>query len=240
MYAFLRSILAATMLVGVSAAGAVTVSFAGDQAGFLASSGATSIGELTAGSNWHTVGAVTFFDGSPLGDLVIGKFSNEFGGALSVGLSGPENFSMTIAGGAYSFGFGVHEPGYIGPTGEFLRGCISACVDTSFEFEIFAGTTSLGLFTYNAPDDNDDSVGGPVGFFGVHSSVLFDRVVVRDVTGNADNEFFGAFVLGNTPYSETPAAVPEPPGAVLALEALALAALTPALRRPRKRKLRPG
>ena len=42
MYSFLRSILAATMLVGVSAAGAVTVSFAGDQAGFLASSGATS------------------------------------------------------------------------------------------------------------------------------------------------------------------------------------------------------
>jgi len=238
LHSFLRRVLVAGMLVGASAVGAVTVSFADDQSAFLASSGATSIGGLTAGNNAHTVGAVTFFDGSPLGDLTIGKFSNEFGGALSVGLSGPENFSMTIAGGAYSFGFGVHEPGYVGTAGEFLRGCISACVDTTFEIEIFAGTTSLGVYTYNAPDDNDPAVGGPVGFFGVHSSELFDRIVVRDKTGNADNEFFGGFALGTTPYSATPAAAPEPPGPALVLAALA--ALTLASRRSRPHARRRG
>ena len=239
-HGFLCKVLAVSLLFVASGAGAGTVSFADDSAGFLASSGATSIGVLTAGNNGHTVGAVTFFDGSPLGDLTIGKFSNEFGvGALSVGLSGPENFSMTITGGAYAFGFGVHEPGYLGPTGEFLRGCISACVDTTFRFEIFSGSTSLGVFNYNAPDDNSDAVGGPVGFFGVHSSVLFDRIVVRDVTGNIDNEFFGGFLLGATPYFETPTStIPEPSSAALML--VGLVAFTMASRRTRPRTNRRG
>lgn len=194
-----------TLSTGTSAA---VVSFADDMAGFVAATSAQSIGALPgSGGSGTVVGNVTFTDG-PGASLVFSALSNEIPGN-DLGISGPENFNATISGGAFAFGFRLHEPTYRG-TSSPVNGCNGACVDTTFSIEIFAGNTRLGTFNYNAPDDTSDSAGGPLGFFGLQSDIKFDRVQVRDVTGNIDNEFFGDFLIATDGGT-----VPEP--GVLAL-----------------------
>lgn len=217
-------------LASSSPALAALVSYADDETGFLSASGAASIGALPTGTgNGTVVGAVTFTNG-PGSVIAFNNFSNELAGN-DLGVSGVENFNATIAGGAYAFGFKVHEPTYFGTnsgsTGTW--GCNAPCFDTTFRIEFFDGATSLGSFTYNAPDDASTAAGGPVGFFGVTSSIAFDRVQVRDVTNQIDNEMFGEFVIG-TNAPGTPG-VPEP--ASLALAGVALAALATLRRRRR-------
>lgn len=209
---------------------AALVSYADNASGFVAASGATSIGALPgSGGNGTVVGKVTFTS-APGSAIAFNNYSNEMAGN-DLGVSGVENFNIAIAGGAYAFGFSVHEPTYngtnSGSTGTW--GCNAPCFDTSFQFEFFDGTTSLGTFLYNAPDDNGTAAGGPVGFFGVTSDVAFDRVQVRDLTNTIDNEIFGSFLAGYTPPSGS--TVPEP--STLALAAGCVAALL--LTRPRRR-----
>lgn len=178
---------------------ATLVAYPDDRAGFVANTGAASIGNLpsTGAVASRTVGGVTFTTDS--GSLWFGDFSTRVPNNEMI-VSGAENFHMTIPGGVYSLGLDIFEPTFTDASG-----CNTACVNTNFTIQVFAGATSLGLFPYNAPDDNGT---GPVvlGFFGVHSDVLFDRVVVRDVTGNSDNEMFANVLTGTLPLVPTPAA----------------------------------
>jgi hypothetical protein len=193
---------AAAILVALTGTGqAALVSYAGNQAGFLSATGAVSIGALPgAGLTGTVVGSVTFTDGGG-SSIFFGAYSNEISGN-DIAISGAENFNMAIAGGAYSIGFNLHEPSYEQPV---PSGCnVATCIDSTFSIELFAGAASLGIISYNAPDDPDDNIGGPLGFFGVQSSVLFDRVEVRETIGTNDNEHFGNVLIGRTPINATP------------------------------------
>ena len=199
---------------------AATVTYADNRAGFIAATGAVSIGALpSSGASGTKVGDVTFTNGVVPGVSTAINFfnsSNEIPGN-DLGASGVENFNMAISGGAYAIGFYVHEPAYFGinsgTTGTW--GCNATCYDTTFSIELFAGATSLGKFNYNAPNDPTVDVGGPLGFFGVYSSMPFDSVRVRDVTNTNDNELFGSFLM-----SKSPAVVPLPATGWLLLSGL--------------------
>ena len=143
-------------------------------------------GRTSGGRPAPSVGIATF-TASPGSSLVFGIWSEEISG-YDLAVSGSENYNIavTLAGGVYSFGFDVHEPSYQG-TAPAPLGCNAACFDTTFAIEVFSGVTSLGSFNYNAPNDPSGAVGGPLGFFGIHSSTAFDRIVVRDSTDTNDN-----------------------------------------------------
>lgn len=189
---------------------AATVTYANDRAGFIAATGAVSIGALpsfgTGNAGGTTVGDVTFNNAAG-GTVAFYNFSNEIPGN-DLGISGIENFNLAISGGASAIGFYVHEPTYFGTnqlSSPGAWGCNAPCFDTTFSIELFAGAVSLGKFDYNAPNDDSTASGGPLGFFGVYSSVLFDSVRVRDLTNTIDNEIFGDFLI-----SKSPTEVPEP------------------------------
>ena len=224
------------MLLGFAAPASysATVTYADNRAGFLAATGATSIGALpnlgTVAANGTLVGAVTFT--SPHTIAMTQRSPEISGNELSV--TNQEHFNMAIGGGAYAIGFDLHDPSYQkGTTDPGNWGCAqpgsvgsSACFNSTFTIEIFSGVMSLGKFSYNAPDDSDPDVGGPLGFFGVHSSTTFDRVEVRDITlltgrpvGTIDNEYFGNFLTGNSALTD-PSPVPLPAAAWLLLSGL--------------------
>lgn len=221
-----RAVTGTLILIFSLAAGsahAALISYADDRAGFLAATGATAIELPASGSgNGVTVGDVTFHNGTPLGSIAFNNYSNEIPGS-DLGISGQENFSLTIAiaGDAYSIGFYIHEPTYFGTnsgsTGTW--GCNATCVDTMFAITLLAGSNELGSFSYNAPNDSSVNPGGPLGFFGVSSDTPFTTVMVRDVTNTIDNEIFGGFLLGSAPLTS----VPEP--STLALWSVGFAGL---------------
>lgn len=186
------------MLLASNGARATTTSYADRQADFIIDTGATSIGTLPFGALFpSTVGPVTFENGRPDTIGGFGDSSNELPGT-DVSFGNTEDFTLRISGGAYAIGFQVHEPGYRGGV-DVVTGCNSPCADSTFTIELFAGATSLGKLEYNAPDDMSDLPGGPVGFFGVRSTLPFDRVVILENQGNFDNEYFGGFLLSPVP-----------------------------------------
>ena len=96
---------------------AATTTYADNRAGFLAATGATTIGALpglTSPTNVDgvTVGPITYKEvaGS---NAVFFDYSNEISGS-EIGISGVENFNMRVAAGVYSIGFAIHEPTYQG------------------------------------------------------------------------------------------------------------------------------
>jgi len=201
---FLGYKIAALMLTAcfASTAGATTFTYADNKAGFLSATSAVSIGALpSSGGSGTVVGLASFTDG-PSASIAFGFFSNEILGN-SIGISGVENFNVSFSTFIYAIGLDIHEPSYVGGTSLPL-GCNATCTDTTFEIQLLNGSTSVGSFVYNAPDDAGAGSGGPLGFWGVHSSLPFNNIRVRDVTNTIDNEFFGNFS-----YS-TVAAIPEP------------------------------
>lgn len=237
---------AACLLAGVGAARAVIIDYSDDRTGFDAASGAASIGALPAGPLGNllsmSVGSVTFkWAGTSNNFLGFFDYSNEIAGN-ELAVNSYEDFDMDIAGGAYSIGFYIHDPGYAGAnsftTGAGRWGCApggtaATCVSTRFLIEILDGSVSLGSFFYTPPTDTSDAVDGSVGFFGVHSSQAFNRVLVRDLSKNADNEYFGGFLLGLTAPAPPTPGLPEPGAALLTATALAAAI---AARRRRSRR----
>jgi hypothetical protein len=106
-----------------------------------------------------------------------------------IAISDTENMDVTVNTGlSYSFGFDFVEP---------TTGSVNAAtvVDSTFTVTLLDGATSVGSFTFNAPDNQ-------AAFVGVWTDTLFNKVQIRETTGGIDNEFFGEFYKGVTPVPE--------------------------------------
>lgn len=125
-----------------------------------------------------------------------------------MGLSGPENFNVTPLSTIYAFGFTLYEP----TSTAQLNGCNTSCFDSTFTITLFSGSTAIGSFTIQPPDNQ-------LAFYGFWGSQPITSIQIRELGGTADNEFFGQFYTGTTPF--TPTTVPEPASLVLLATGLA-------------------
>lgn len=150
----------------------------------------------------YTLGDITFTT-EPGHDIFIGtagatftavdgtKF-NDWTALLNgpdIAISDTENMDVTVnTDFSYSFGFDFVEP---------TTGSVNAAVviDSTFTVTLLNGATTVGSFTFNAPDDK-------AAFVGVWADTLFNKVQIRETTGGIDNEFFGEFYKGVTPVPE--------------------------------------
>ncbi|MEX5729877.1 hypothetical protein Ga0609869_003230 [Rhodovulum iodosum] len=176
-----------------------------DVASFTAGTGATAqpalpfVGVFTGS---ETVGDLTFTNVS--GNTIINDttWSTLIPGR-EVAISGREDLDIGFAAPLSAFGFYAHEPST--STG-VTDGCNTTCVPSLFSLTLYSGAATVGSVAFNIPDDT-------LAFFGLSSTLAFDRVELRETTGTADNEFFGGFYTA-------PAQVPVPPAAPLLAMAL--------------------
>lgn len=81
------------------------------------------------------------------------------------------------------------------PSTTRVTGCNTpTCVDSTFEFTLSAGGTSIHSALVNVADDIP-------GFVGFLSSQPFDGVAIREHVGSNDNEYFGEMFVGDSPLS---------------------------------------
>jgi len=174
---------------------AITTYF--DKATFLSNTGSTSAtGALPdlalipgGAAASQTVGTVTFTITPPSSELYIGATGinpvpgfdwTSLNPGPDIGISDIENLNADLSSPVFALGFDIVEP----TTG---IGCNNTtCVDTTFSVTLKNGPTTVDSFQFNAPDD-------VLAFVGVQSDTAFDRVEIRDVTANIDDEYFGEF-----------------------------------------------
>ena len=121
-------------------------------------------------------------------------------------ISGPENFLLTLVGGAYALGFEIHEPTV---NGRSTDNCFAPCFDTEFSVELLRGGSVISSQTILPTDD-------ALTFVGFTDSTAFDAVRITDITSTVDDEFFGNFRI-----AQSPAPVPLPASLPLLVAGLA-------------------
>ncbi len=223
----------AVLLAGSTGiAHAALVSYADDKAGFVAATSPTAVtlpldltldntksasspvANLSFVSTTYVAGCSTNPCGTQVDNWIRGRSDN------FLAISGPEDFTLTLSKKVHAIAFDLVEPSF-NTTGN-VGDCNTSCFDTEFSISFYDGTTLLGEFTYNAPDDDGTGLTARAGFFGVTSDVAFNKMVVFDKRRTSDNEYFGAFLLSANPPAEQ--AVPLPGTLPLAATALALLA----------------
>lgn len=183
-----------------------------DKAAFMAASGATDAsGALPdlgfIGYQPYTAGTVTFLaaSGHP---LWIGTGGGAFGNPLDwtgllpghdIAVDGSEYLGVATATPVHALGFDFVEPDIpLGQDPGNIGSCWDrVCVDSTFRVQLFLQNRSVGSFEFNAPDN-------VAAFVGMASDTPFDYVVVSEVIGSGDDEYFGHV------YTSATAAVPEP------------------------------
>jgi len=99
---------------------------------------------------------------------------------------GFERFQVRTAAPVFSFGFDFIEPqATVQPWG-------GVPVESSYEILLFHGTALVGQALFPGSSIPNDVVT----FLGVWSDQPFDRVVVNDISGDDDDEYFGEFFTG--------------------------------------------
>ena len=185
-----KALLTAAVGMAVSfpiSAGALTIF--SSAAGFDAAVGSSAAVPLPDGVNAetsaYTVGPLTFTSLS--GDLFFGGI---YGSTLIPGvdtaISGVESLKVEIAPGATGLGFYLHEP--TTNTG-LIDACNFPCTKSKFTISAFLGASSLGSVIFDPVVDTAD-------FIGLFDAGGIDRIEIVETEGTADNEFFGAFVVG--------------------------------------------
>lgn len=175
-----------------------------NQAQFVAATGATSatgaLPVVQAPLAARTVGSVTFtapnfllgYDGfsAPI-DWSTRISGNDL--AVSVGTGDTttnDGIDVSFAAPVFAAGFEFHEPLEFNGV---LDGCNSSpCIDSTFTVSLRDGASTVGTFTFNAPNDI-------LAFVGVASDTAFDRMLIRETVGTDDNEFYGQFYTAVTP-----------------------------------------
>jgi hypothetical protein len=172
-----------------------------DKAAFLAATGATSAtGPLpnlhcvaSGGTGSATIGSVTFRVGPGGDDLCIGMAGGDWypptaGNDIAQGI---ESLEVETAALVFALGFDFVEPNATVQPGGGVP------VNSPFQVTLYNGTTQVGQFTFDAPDD-------VVAFVGVQSAQAFNRAVIVDTTGNDDDEYFGQSYSGTVPFNSPP------------------------------------
>jgi len=185
------------LLVPVGAQNAFALTIFNDKTTFLTFTSATSAtGPLPnlalipgGAAASQTVGIITFTITPPSSELYIGAAGvNAVPGfdwtAINPGpdiaISDIENLNVDLPAPVFSLGFDFVEP----TTG---IGCNNTtCVDSIISVTLKNGPTTVGSFQFDAPND-------VLFFVGIHNDAAFDRVEIRDVTANIDDEYFGEF-----------------------------------------------
>ena len=134
---------------------------------------------------------------SPNGNGMFLRTAGARGIADPLVISDEEDFDFSFASAIFAFGLKMHE--------STTEECAVGCTDSTFQFTLLSGATQVGQVTFMPP--NDETV-----FFGVTSTVSFDRVALRETIGTNDNEYFGELVS-----AAQLAPVPVPPSALLLL-----------------------
>jgi hypothetical protein len=112
-------------------------------------------------------------------------------------VSGKEDFSIRGER-LKSLSFDIHEPTTDGSIfSNATDTCSHTCVQSRFRMSVFAAGVLLGF-------QDIDPVDNALTFFGVTSDVAFDAVIVNEIIGNPDNEFFGNFTVSQYPASPVP------------------------------------
>lgn len=106
-----------------------------------------------------------------------------------LGFQGLESFTATFNQPVHAAGFDMVEP-RLDPRleGTFL--------DSVFLVRLLLDATEVGRFEYAPPDD-------AAGFCGVTSDRPFDRLVLTEIRGGAEDEAFGSFHCSSRPQSPT-------------------------------------
>lgn len=236
-----RRTLAALLLAGTGAHASVTVF--NDEAAFVAATAAT-WASLRAPASGAPI--VSSTDAGPLhitARLAVFNAADPYCGPLCLdgiaatlsepmlGISGEEDFVVTTTPAAtqlYAFGLGIYEPKLVTvgddtPSVICGGGTAVACVESKFRFRLYDGATELGFFDY-APG-NDAWM-----FWGVQSTLPFNKVTVNEIAGDSENELFARFHYATSYYQPPVGSAPEP--STLAL--VTLAGVVAALRTRRR------
>ncbi len=198
------------------AAGAVIISaYAGaaeaavlvtDKTGFLTTTGATSATgpiPIVAGSQAsYTVGSTTFSAESPSSLNFSRDWTTRIAGN-QFAVNGVENINADFGGDVYAVGFDFVEP-------EEDPLVNATFIDSIFELSLCDGGSCFESIEFSVPND-------VAAFIGVISSIAFDSITIRELTGGAENEFFGEFFTSAEPVTE----IPLPAAAPLFLAGLA-------------------
>lgn len=156
----------------------------------------------------------------PSASIAIGDFSNTMPGQ-ELAFSGDENFNVAFNNVAFpdpifSFGLDFIEPTGPNPPNSAANGCnVAVCVDSTFEFTLFANGVGIETLSFRPIDD---AAQDEVVFFGFISDTAFDAIQVREVVGSNDNEMFQNFTVGASPLQ----AVPLPASALLLMGAFGM------------------
>jgi len=175
-------------------AGATTMLFA-DRTSFELATGATSPGSIpqTPSGVPFPVGILTFSNASGSSVNASINWSTLIGENFDLAINGVENFNVASSSPLFSFGFDFHEPSTASPS--FPDTCNATCFESTFRITLLDGLIPVGFEEFSKPND-------ALTFVGVWSSDPFDRIEIRETTGNIDNEFFGNFLTGNRPLPE--------------------------------------
>jgi hypothetical protein len=202
----LLSLAAVLPLVAPSMARAANVKTYQDKAAFLADTGATSATGLLP-----NVGRVLDINTDPLATYTLGSLTfslTEGSNNIAVGALdtpaepdwypdtdqneialGFERMQVATAGPVFSLGFDFIEPQTTMPPWGGVP------IESGYEILLFDGTALVGQAQYAGTAIPNDVVT----FLGVWSDVPFDRVLINDVTGDGDDEYFGEFFTGTNP-----------------------------------------
>jgi len=135
-------------------------------------------------------------------------------------LDGVESFNIDINTGlVHYFGFDFVEP-------EFDPNLNGTFVESSFEVTLKNGATAVDSFSFSKANDSAQ-------FVGVWTDNSFNRIEIRETTGDSENEFFGQFYTGAGAGAFPPPVVPLPAAAWMALPLLGGLGITQIIRRRR-------
>lgn len=184
-----------------------------DKSTFLAATGATSatgplplLGIVSAAK----VGSITISNTSGSSDPSIALAFGIIGSpnpedfltpllpGIDLAVGGFEDLNIVSDTPIFSFGFDFAEHMTTRSEEGSLCGVALGCVDSNFTVSLLLGSSPVGSFSFNAPND-------VASFTGVSSTAAFNRVEIREsrTQGGIENDYFGQFYSGGQ-------SVPEP------------------------------